>query len=172
LNLSDGLTLTATQEKHLEAAVTVISAVAAWEFQATEKYDHGVSLISKQRFGDAIAQTFGQNVAKQLFPNTNIQGVGPTINPSGVVNSVMGTGIALLIADKVAEEFFGSTYTKMDGLPPVVRGPGKGLTVGGIFGGLVDPTYGTATPGPAYMSNVVRGADLGGSGVRVNQLNR
>src|SRR5438552_10748430 len=117
MDLNDGLKLSARQETQLESAVTILAGIGAWEFQATEKFDHNVPLISKQRFGDAIAQTFGKSVAQKLFPGTPIQGT-QTLNPSAVFNSTMGTGIALLIADKIAEEFFGSTYRNMDGLQP------------------------------------------------------
>lgn len=170
MDLADGLTLSAKQEKQLESAVTIVSAIAAWEFQATEKFDHGVSLISKQRFGDALAQTFGKNVAQKIFPNVSIQGV-QTLNPSAVINSTNLAGIGLLIADKIADEFIGSEYRKMDGLQPIVRGTAKGLIVGGTIGGLVDATYGTTTPNPGYASAFPRGPAFDGSS-RVNQLNR
>src|SRR5438552_10106064 len=103
MDLNDGLKLSARQETQLESAVTILAGIGAWEFQATQKFDANVPLISKQRFGDAIAQTFGRNVATKLFPGTPIQGQ-QTLNPSAVVNSTMATGIGLLIVDKVAEE--------------------------------------------------------------------
>lgn len=172
MDLADGLTLSAKQEKQLESAVTILAGVAAWEFQSTQKFDAGVSLISKQRFGDAIAQTFGANVATKIFPNTPIQGK-QTLNPGNVINSTMGTGIALLIVDRVAEEFLGAEYRKMDGLQPLIRGTGKGLTVGGIIGGLVDDRagYGLATPPSGYTTPFARGPNLD-QGLRVNSINR
>jgi hypothetical protein len=170
MDLADGLQMTSKQEKQLESAVTILSGIAAWEYQATQKFDAGVSLISKQRFGDAIAQTFGNNVAQKLFPGTSIQGK-QTVNPQGVLNSTMGYGIVLLIADAVADEVGGKTYRDLDGLQPVVRGAGKGLLIGGIVGGFFDPSYGTAAPAPGYTISYPRGPDLG-AGMRVNQLNR
>lgn len=150
----------------------ILSGVGAWEFQATEKFDHNVSLISKQRFGDAIAQTFGTNVAQKVFPNTQISGK-QTVNPAGVINSTMGSGIGLLIVDKVAEEFFGSAYKNMDGLQPVIRGAGKGILIGGIIGGLFDPTsgsYPTLVPTAGNRTGPY-GQSLD-SGQRVSMLNR
>lgn len=140
MDLADGLSLSAKQAKQLESAVAILSGIGAWEFQATEKFDHNVPLISKQRFGDAIAQTFGKNVATKIFPNTPIQGT-QTINPGAVFNQTTFTGIGLLIADKLLDEFVGTEYRKIDGLQPVIRGAGKGITFGGILGGLVDATY-------------------------------
>lgn len=169
MDLADGLQLTSKQSKQLESAVTILAGLGAWEFQATEKFDHGVSLISKQRFGDAIAQTFGTNVAQKMFPNTQIQGK-QTLNPAGIINSTTLTGVGLLIVDKIAEEFLGSTYTHQDGLQPIVRGTGKGMTVGGGLGGLFDDAYGTSTPASGARVGA-RGQSFD-SGSRVGLLNR
>lgn len=170
MDLADGMTLSATQEKKLESAIAILSGIAAWEFQSTQKFDAGVSLISKQRFGDAIAQTFGTNVAQKLFPNTSITGK-QTINPAGVINTTSLTGIGLLILDKVADEFVGKEYRDLDGLQAVIRGSGKGLTVGGIVGGFFDPSYGTSVPAAGYGTAYPRGSDLPTISA-VNRLNR
>jgi hypothetical protein len=171
MDLADGLQLTSKQEKQLESAVAILSGVGAWEYQSTQAFDNGVSLISKQRFGDAIAQTFGSNVAQKLFPNTQIQGK-QTLNPSGIVNSTSLTGVGLLIVDKLAEEFLGHSYTGMDGLQPLIRGTGKGLTVGGGFGGLFDPATSYGRGIPAMGSTVGPRGQSFDAGQRVSMLNR
>jgi hypothetical protein len=175
MDLADGLTLSSSQEKKLESAITILAGIGAWEYQSTQKFDANVPLISKQRFGDAIAQTFGRNVATSLFPGTPIQGNGPTINPGKVLNQTMGAGIALLIADKIADEFFGSTYRKMDGLQAIVRGTGKGLTVGGIVGGLVDATYATGYGGMIPSAGgpyAFKSGPMFNGGQTIDRLNR
>lgn len=170
MDLADGLQLSSKQEKQLESAVTILSGIAAWEFQSTNKFDSGVSMISKKRFGDAIAQTFGAPVAQKLFPNEQISGK-QTFSPANIINSTTLTGIGLLIIDKIADEFLGSDYRSLDGLQPLVRGLGKGVTIGGGLGGLFDDTYGRSIPSPGRQSGYNYAPSFDG-GQRVGLLNR
>jgi hypothetical protein len=170
------LTLSSSQEKKLEDGLTVLAGIAAWEFQSTNKYDQGVSILSQQRFADAIANTFGTPVASKIFPKVALRSPGASMSPGGVFNTTMATGIGLLILDAAAKEFFGTEYNKLDGLGPVIRGTGKGLTVGGIVGGFFDPYAApsiktiSGTPYGPSQANVA--APLQGAISAIQALNR
>ncbi len=131
--------LSASQEKKLEDGLTILSGVAAWEFQSTNKFDQGISVLSQQRFADAISNTFGAPVAAKLFPKVSLRSPGQSMSPAGVFNTTMASGIGLLILDAGAKEFVKSDYEKAEGLGPAIRGIGKGLLIGGIVGGFFDP---------------------------------
>lgn len=119
--------------------------VGTWEAQSTTPFDVGISIFSQQRFADAIAQTFGSNVARLVFPAVNLRSPGQAITPWGALNKYTGSGIVLLVLDKMLTSFGVSEYKQFDGLPGTVRGLGLGLLGGGIVGGFFNP-YPTGRP--------------------------
>ncbi len=154
--VTDGLT--AKQEKDLEGGVAILSGIAAWEFQSTQKFDAGVSILSSQRFADALSNTFGPQVASSLFPKVTLRSPGAAMSPAGIFNKTTFSGIGLMIFDAVANEIVGAEYRKADGLRPLVRGLGRGLLGGGIVGGFFDP-FSASRPGG--LSGVALTAPLG-----------
>lgn len=137
--------------KKVGKGLAILSGVAAWEYQSTLKSDKNLSLVSSQRFADAISTTFGPQVAKGIFPNVNLNITQMNMNPQGILNKTSGTGIALLIIDGLARWLAPAEYRKIDGLEEIVSNVGIGLTVGGAVGGFFDaPAFNFGIP---YSTN-------------------
>jgi hypothetical protein len=142
--------LTKTEADKIEAGLTLGIGLLTWEVAATTPFDIGVSPFTAQRFADAISQTFGPGVAKQLFPMVSLKSAGQAITPWGALNKYTGSGVALLVLDWALDTFVGTEYRKMDGLGAFVRGTGKGLVGGGIVGGFFNPPVAGVRPAGTY----------------------
>jgi hypothetical protein len=135
--------ISSSNKQAIASVVTVGSAILGWEYQTTSKWaasnPSNYGLFSKQRFGDAVAQTFGNKAATQILPGYS-GAADFTINPIGALNVVTVTGVALLIADSFLERL--PFYKEIS---PFVEALGWGLTVGGAVGGFFDPAAGNGT---------------------------
>jgi hypothetical protein len=81
--------------------------------------------VEKAKFlGNAIAS---RTTGFSPYPQYGTPGF--TINPAGTLNKFTGAGVLLLVASEVAPSGFGKANIKR---------VGKGLLLGGIFGGLFD----------------------------------
>ena len=104
------------------------------------------NLWSKNRIEDAIANIVGGKTVQQIDstytnPGFAAQGIVPHISIGTVLNNVTYAGAGLLIADAVLKEVVPAKYYKsVPVIPDAVHGTGIGLLVGGIVGGLFDPT--------------------------------
>jgi hypothetical protein len=141
--------LNSSQRDVATNALTIATGLMGWEYQTTYKFSqggnrNGYGLFTKQRFGDAVAQTFGQSAAQRVLPGYS-GAADFTVNPLGVINKVTVAGAAVLIGDSL-----------LDGLPyykdvsPFVEAIGWGLTIGGIVGGFFDDASNGTISGSPY----------------------
>ena len=144
-------------ERLLGTVAAIGTGFFAWEYQATLKWTAGrqapagYGLLSKQRFGDALAGLIGKGPASTIVPGW---GGSADFNPhwNGVLNKTTFAGIGVLIADQVLQRLFKMWKTDLDAIPEIVRGVGAGLAIGGAIGGIFDPGPGgftIAAPGPS-----------------------
>ena len=159
--------LAAKDEKALTTLIGVGTGIAAWEAASTQQYVQfnptGYGLFSKQRFGDAVASTFGQGIAKQVMPGyTGAANQG--FSPLKVVNKYSVGGGAVLVASELADNL-----DHYDKFKPFVDAIGWGLLVGGAIGGFFDPE-GYVLPGNAPATSP-RGTVGSSYGVAISSMN-
>ncbi|MGH7743895.1 MAG: hypothetical protein ACREQ5_03630 [Candidatus Dormibacteria bacterium] len=123
--------------KEMLGDVTAVgTGVLAWMYTSTALMDSPTASLTN-RFEDAVANTLGQGVAKQIWPTYSGSG-NLTPKVTGFLNNTTFAGIGLLIADHVGMSF--KTYRdKLDGLHNIIEGAGWGITIGGAVGGIFDP---------------------------------
>lgn len=132
----------------------------AWQSAATAKYPYSssIGLISQHRFIDALSGIIGAPTANQL--STSIFGAGAyqmqggpagtVFSPFKTLNTITFTGAGLLIANSILKDNV-SAYRRFPLVPEVVQGAGWGALIGGILGGMFDPSpsgYTAVNPSP------------------------
>jgi hypothetical protein len=164
--------LTEKNENLLGTGIAVGTGILGWELAATLKYalpndilhySGGIpySPFSQQRFADAVAGLIGNGMTKKIFPSwTGAADFKP--NLMGFLNKITYTGAALLIADKILSNV--KQYRDFPLAQTIISNAGKGLTVGGIVGGIFDPDPNS----PAPRANAAQGTAYNVPNPRIN----
>ena len=153
------------------AVIGVGTGVAVWETQSTAGFAQfntsGYSLFSQQRFGDAIASTFGNGAAKAIFPTWS-GAANFNLKPSGVLNKYTVVGAGGLFASWLLDDL-----KHFEKIKPYLDAFFSGMLGGGIVGGLFDPdAFTLGSPGGTSIAGLSPSSTVGPSyGVTTAQLN-
>ena len=148
------LSISAKDRDVLTTGIGVAAGLLAWENQATQEWIQynpagSYSILSKHRFEDAIASTFGNGIMKQIDPSYTGGATLYKLNPWGVVNKTSVVSGVVLVLDALTDDVDG--YKKVS---PYIEAAAWGGLIGGAIGGLVDPPPGNTDVPQTGQTNV------------------